>query len=91
MTAVGECVVAELFKRQREKLTVTLRTQDGALRCDIRVFVVASAGRWRPTKHGITVESARLTELIAALQLAQTEAAKAEGNGRSEATQATAR
>jgi len=67
-------VVAELHKRRHEKLAVTLRTQDGVTRCDIRLFVRAHAGRWRPTRRGVTLAPARLDELIGALRLAEAEA-----------------
>lgn len=85
MNAGSERVVGQLFRRKREKLTVALRAQDGALRCHVRLFVMASAGRWRPTRHGISLEPGRLDELIAALRLAQAEATKADGNGRRDA------
>ncbi len=85
MSGADEQVIAELYKRRREKLTVQLRAQDGIVRCDVRVFVMASAGRWRPTRHGITLEPGRLGELIAALRLAYVEASRIDGNGRGDA------
>ena len=81
MNSADEHVIAELYKRPREKLRVQLREHNGAVRCDVRVFVMASAGRWRPTRHGITLEPGRLTELIAALHLAQTEASRTGRDG----------
>ena len=81
MSEPGERVIAEVHKHRRERLRVLLRTHDGNVRCDLRLYVMASAGRWRPTKRGVTLDPARLDELIGALRLAQAEARKAY-NGR---------
>ena len=63
----GRILIAEMAKNRRERLRVAIDTYKGHEVVDIRAFVEGPDGTPRPTRIGLTLRTALLPELVAAL------------------------
>ena len=72
----GPVVIANLRKNAREKLRICLDNWQGHDLIDVRVTtqINAETDIWSPTKKGVSINVALLSELVRALQGAETKA-----------------
>ncbi len=68
--------VATIGKNSLEEVRVTFNEYRGSHLLDVRIFSAFAGDEKRATKKGVSLKIEKLPELIAALQTAQSEAAR---------------
>jgi hypothetical protein len=61
-------MIAEICKNSKEKIRVSVEVYRGHKFIDCRVYFEDKAGRWCPSKKGITLSAETANEVIEALQ-----------------------
>ena len=66
-------LIAEIEKKKRERIRVSIEEYMGSTFIDCRVYFQDESGQWRPTKKGIALAEGCPGEVIDALEKARSE------------------
>jgi hypothetical protein len=69
-----ETIVATVSKNERERVYIVISDWRGERRLYLRIHRPDILGRWLPSQDGFAVDISKITELRAALELAEREA-----------------
>lgn len=63
-----DVTLGEIQKSDKEKIVVSLKEYQGHKYLDLRIHFLTDAGQWQYTKKGITLNPAKVKNLILLLQ-----------------------